>query len=109
MENQAGPLMIIDEPFDPKAVTVGVDPAAKKPTVTIWRADEHGNEYADVAMATPEDLARLQNEVPLTDAQVNELAKKIAKRMLRADLREKTQKTRLRKNKAAKASRRRNR
>ncbi len=97
----------IDNPIQP--VRVGIDPAAKAPKVTVWRVGEDGQEYADVPMATPEDLERLQAELPLTDAQVAQLAAKISKRMRDSQYHEKLQKTRARKNKAAKVARRRNR
>ncbi|MBN9416018.1 MAG: hypothetical protein J0I12_11305 [Candidatus Eremiobacteraeota bacterium] len=94
-----------------KEPVVGVDFTAETPhpKVTVWRAGADGQEYADVPMATPQDLERLQKEVPLTDAQVDQLARKIAKQMLGADVREKQNRKRIKTNKAAKMARKRNR
>lgn len=98
---------VIDEP-QPQVV-VATDPAAKKPTVTVWRVGDDGTEYADVPMASPEDLERLKKEVPLTEAQVDQLARKIAKQMLKDTRSDKIQRKRIQSNKAAKLARRRGR
>lgn len=100
-------LGIIDDP-QPK-VTIATDPAAKKPEVTVWRVGEDGQEYADFPLANPEDLERLNKEIPLTPAQLDQLTKKIARNMLRDALKDTRQKKRLKQNKAAKQARRRGR
>lgn len=100
-------LGIIDDPQPHVVVTT--DPAAKKPTVTVWRAAEDGTEYADVPMASPEDLERLKQEIPLTEAQVAQLARKIAKQMLKDTRADKIARKRIQNKKAAKLARRRGR
>lgn len=100
-------VVIIDDP-EPK-VTITTDPAAKKPEVTIWRVGEDGQEYADFPMATPEDLERLNKELPLTAEQLDKLTKKIARNMLRDAIKDTRQKKRLKQNKAAKLARKRGR
>lgn len=93
----------------PSDYQVGVDVANPHPKITVWRPGPDGQEVADVPMATPEDLERLKKEVPLTEAQVNQLARKIARQMLKDTITDKRQRHRLKTNKAAKASRKRNR
>lgn len=100
-------LGIIDDP-EPK-VTIATDPAAKKPEVTIWRVGEDGQEYADFPMSTPEDLERLNKELPLTAEQLDKLTKKIARNMLRDAIKDTRQKKRIKNAKAAKLARKRGR
>lgn len=90
---------------------VGVDFTAETPhpKVTVWRAAPDGTEYADVPMASPEDLERLKQEVPLTEAQVAQLARKIAKQMLKDTRADKIARKRIANKKAAKLARRRGR
>ena len=100
-------LGIIDDP-KPK-VTITTDPAAKKPEVTVWRVGEDGQEYADFPMANPEDLERLNRELPLTDKQLDQLTRKIARNMLRDAIKDTRQKKRMKSAKAAKLARKRGR